>query len=128
MEDPKKNRAFTLLGAAAVALVLVASIYYWWSSGVESTDDAQVAADIVPIAPRVQGLVIKVAVAENQIVKKGELLVLLDDADYQARVKRAEAEEATAEAQAAAADAQVQVVEASSKGGLASARAAWTGS
>src|SRR3954470_12212536 len=110
MSDPKKNRAFTILGAAAVGLVLLASIYYWWSAGTESTDDAQVAADIVPIAPRVQGLVIKVAVVENQVVKKGDALVVLDDADYQARAKRSEAEVATAEAQAAAADAQVQVV------------------
>jgi membrane fusion protein (multidrug efflux system) len=76
----------------------------------------------------VPGLVTKVAVVENQLVKKGDLLVQLDDADYQARVKRAEAEEASAEAQAAADDARVQVVEASSKGGLQSARATLTGS
>jgi membrane fusion protein (multidrug efflux system) len=128
MADAKRNRAFTILVALAASVLLTASIYYWWSSGTETTDDAQVAADIVPIAPRVQGLVIKVAVVENQTVKKGDLLVQLDDADYQARAKRAEAEQATAEAQAAAADAQVQVVEASSKGGLTSARAAMTGS
>jgi membrane fusion protein (multidrug efflux system) len=128
MTDAQKNRAFTLLGVTAVGVALVASIWYWWSSGSESTDDAQVAADIVPIAPRVQGLVKQVSVTENQVVKKGDLMVLLDDADYQARGKKAEAELATAEAQAAAADAQVQVVEASSKGGLASARAAYSGS
>jgi membrane fusion protein, multidrug efflux system len=108
--------------------VLVASIYFWWSGGRESTDDAQVAGDIVPIAPRVQGLVKQVSVSENQVVHKGDPLVLLDDADYQAQVKKAEAEVATAQAQADAADAQVQVVEASSKGGLASARAAFSGS
>src|SRR5579864_1696499 len=105
MSDAKKNRAFTILGTVAVVAVLIASVYFWWASGSESTDDAQVAADVVPIAPRVQGLVKLVSVTENQPIKKGDVLVTLDDADYQARVKRAEAEEATAEAQAAAADA-----------------------
>src|SRR6476646_1110861 len=108
MSDDRKNRAFTILGGAAVGLLLVSSIYYWWSSGTASTDDAQVAADIVPIGARVPGLVKQVPVIENQTVHKGDLLVVIDDADYQARVKRAEAEQATAEAQAAAADAQVQ--------------------
>src|SRR3954454_16031990 len=98
-DAPKKNRAFTILGVIAVGLVLVGSIYFWWSGGKESTDDAQVAADIVPIAPRVQGLVKEVSVVENKLVKAGETLVVLDDADYQARVKKAEAELATAEAQ-----------------------------
>src|SRR5262245_18553169 len=121
MSDGKKNRAFTILGSVAVGVVLLASIYFWWTGGSESTDDAQVSADIVPIAPRVGGLVKEVYVTENKLVKAGDPLVLIDDADYQARMKRAEAELASAEAQAAAADAQVQVVEASSKGGLQSA-------
>ena len=65
---------------------------------------------------------------ENQLVKLGEPLAEIDDADYLAREKQAEAELATADAQAKAADAQVQVVEATSRGGLASARAMVSGS
>src|SRR5258706_321726 len=112
MSDPKKNRAFTILGAAAAGLTLVGSIYYWWSSGTESTDDAQVAADIVPIAPRVQGLVMKVAVVENQSVKKGEPLVLLDDAEVaaqstQAQLTQAKAQLSAAEEQKRAAESRV---------------------
>jgi membrane fusion protein, multidrug efflux system len=122
------RRAFLILGIVGAVLVGGIGLYAVVTANAESTDDAQVAADVVPIAPRVQGLVRRVAVAENQHVKKGELLVQLDDLDYQAKVKKAEAEVATAEAQAVAADAQVQVVEASSKGGLASARAAYSGS
>jgi membrane fusion protein (multidrug efflux system) len=122
------RRAFTILGAVAAGLAVLVGGYMFLTAGSENTDDAQVAADVVPIAPRVQGLILHVNFAENQQVKKDQVLIQLDDADYQAKVKKAEAEVATADAQAAAADAQVQVVEASSKGGLTSARAAYSGS
>jgi membrane fusion protein (multidrug efflux system) len=61
-------------------------------------------------------------------VHKGDLIAQIDDADYNAKVKQAEAELATAQAQSAEADAKVQVTEATSRGGLSSARAALSGS
>src|SRR5581483_5230275 len=88
----------------------------------------QVAADVVPIGTRASGQVVRVLVHENDLVKKGQVIAEIDDADYAARVQQAEAELATAEAQAASADSQAQVVEATSKGGLASARAGVSGS
>lgn len=90
----------------------------------EDTDDAQVMADIVPVAARVHGPVRRLLVQENQLVEKGALLAEIDDADYAARAEQADAELATAQAQARAADAQVQIAEASARGGLASAQAA----
>ncbi len=105
-----------------------AAIYTLVTGGRESTDDAQVTADMVPIAARVAGPVLHVHVIENQAVKRGDLLVEIDPADYQTRVQQAQAEVDTAKAQAAAADAQVRIVEATSKGGFATARAALSGS
>jgi membrane fusion protein (multidrug efflux system) len=98
------------------------------TAGQESTDDAQVEADVVPLAARAAGLVLKVDVFENQAVKKGEVLLELDPADFAARVRQAEAELATASAQAVVADSQAQVTEASARGGLTSARALVSGS
>lgn len=89
----------------------------------ESTDDAQIEADVVPIAPRVGGQVMKVNVVENAHVKKGEVLFELDPLDLQARVKQAQGELAAAKAQAVAAEAQASVSEAGARGGLSSARA-----
>ncbi|MBX7101710.1 MAG: HlyD family secretion protein [Myxococcaceae bacterium] len=89
----------------------------------QTTDDAQVEADVVPLAPRVGGQVLRVLVHDNAVVKKGDVLVELDPADLQARLKQAEGELAAAKAQASAADAQVQVSEAGARGGLSSARA-----
>jgi membrane fusion protein (multidrug efflux system) len=122
------KKPFLILAAVVAVALLAYGLYSLLTAGRESTDDAQVAADIVPVSARVGGLVAHVHIHENQSVHGGDLLIELDPADYQARVQQAEAELANAQAQAAAADAQVQIVEATSKGGLASARAALTGS
>ncbi|HXI60899.1 MAG TPA: HlyD family secretion protein [Polyangia bacterium] len=122
------KKPFLILAAVAAVALLIYGLYSLLTAGRESTDDAQVAADIVPVSARVGGLVAHVHVRENQSVRGGALLIELDPAEFQARVQQGEAELANAQAQAAAADAQVQIVEATSKGGLASARAALTGS
>jgi membrane fusion protein (multidrug efflux system) len=103
-------------------------VYTLITAGRESTDDAQVAADLLPVSARVGGLVQSVAIHENQGVKAGDLIAQLDPAEYQARLRQAEAELESAKAQAAAADADVAIVTARSTGGLSSARAAYSGS
>ena len=50
------------------------------------TRDGQVRANIVGIAPRVSGPIIKVAVRDNQQVKRGDLLFEIDPEDFQAQV------------------------------------------
>jgi membrane fusion protein (multidrug efflux system) len=99
-----------------------------FTAGKENTDDAQVDADVVPIAARVGGAVLKVSVTDNQTVKKGDLLVEMDPRDLTAKVNQSEADVAAAKAQTAAADAQLDIVAATSKGGLSAARAALSGS
>ncbi len=125
---PKKRNPFVVLSmVVAVGMVLVGG-YVFATRNDETTDDAQVWSDLVPVATRVAGQVVHVAVVENQQVKKGELLAQLDDADYVAKVKEAEAELAVQQAQAKAADAQVTVVAATSKGGFSALQAAVSGS
>jgi membrane fusion protein (multidrug efflux system) len=122
-----RSRPYVIL-AAVVALVLVA---YWGARfatrGKESTDDAQVALDMVPIAARVGGPLLAVPVTDNQPVKLGDLVAQIDPADYQNKCRQAEALLLAAKAQADAADAQVAIMEASSRGGLSTARAALSG-
>jgi membrane fusion protein, multidrug efflux system len=124
---PNKRRPFVIVAIVSALLLVAIGGYLVWTHGEEGTDDAQVMADLVPIGTRVAGQVVKVAVKENDLVKKGQLIVVIDPADYEARVKAAEADLASQVAQAQAADAQVAVVEAGSKGGLASARAQLSG-
>jgi membrane fusion protein (multidrug efflux system) len=116
------------LGGVVAAVVVGTGGYLFATAGIENTDDAQVFADLVPVGTRVAGQVVRVAVQENQIVKKGDLLAELDEADFAAKVKQAQAELASSEAQALAADAQVEVVGATSKGSLSTAKAAFSGS
>jgi len=124
----KKNTRPYIILAAIVGVGLAAYVgYRAMTAGKESTDDAEVATDMVPLAARVSGNVVQLPVTDNQEVKKGALIVEIDPTDYQSRQKQAEAELAAAKAQAEGSDAQVKIVESSSRGGLSSARAALSG-
>jgi multidrug efflux system membrane fusion protein len=56
------------------------------------TDDASVTANIVSIAPRVTGPIIQVAVRDDQYVKTGDLLFVVDPIPYQDNVEKAAAQ------------------------------------
>ncbi|WP_158790819.1 HlyD family secretion protein [Granulicella sp. L60] len=78
----------------AVGLFLI--IRGHWTSNesgaaVQRTDDAYVRANQTPLSTRISGTVRRVTVGDYQAVKAGQLLVELDDADYQAMLKEAEA-------------------------------------
>ncbi len=62
------------------------------------TRDGQVRANVVGIAPRVSGPIIRIAVADNQHVKRGDLLFEIDPADFQAAVEQAKAQVMAAQA------------------------------
>ena len=123
-----RSRPYTILSIVVVLALVTYFGFRFLSAGRESTDDAQVGADMVPISARVGGNVVAVPVADNQAVKKGDLLAQIDPTDYENKIKLADAEIQAAKAQAEAADAQARIVEASSKGGLSTARAALSGS
>jgi membrane fusion protein (multidrug efflux system) len=128
-EPPRnKRRPYVFVLVIVGAMLLGIAGWLVMTAGEQDTDDAQVMADLVPIGTRVAGQVVKVAIVENQLVKKGDAIAEIDPADYIARVKQAEADFASSVAQAAAADAQVAVISANSKGGFTSARSALMGS
>src|SRR6185436_10983585 len=65
---------------------------YVWGLHHESTDNAQLDGHITVIAPRVQAFVSRVLVDDNQHVKAGDTLVVLDDRDLKVRLQQAEAD------------------------------------
>jgi len=80
---------FTLLVfAAAVLVVRTLWLHYMDSAW---TRDGRVRADVINIAPDVAGLVIEVAVHDNQPVKKGDLLLRVDPEHYRTALRQAEA-------------------------------------
>ncbi|TWF39749.1 membrane fusion protein (multidrug efflux system) [Chitinophaga polysaccharea] len=71
----------------------------------EETDNAQIDANVSPVIPRVSGYVKEVRVKDNQLVKKGDTLVILDDRDLALKVQQAENALYTAQANLGAAEA-----------------------
>ena len=112
-----------LVALLLAALAAAGLFLYLHLAGRESTDDAQLEGNIVPVAARVGGAVVAVRVVDNQQVAAGTTLVELDPADYKVAVARAEAELADAEAAARAAARNVPVVSGSTEGDAAAARA-----
>lgn len=97
LASPKVQRLL-ILGGAALVIVLGGLFFYYHNR--ESTDDAQVDGHITPIASKVYGRVASVLIDDNQQVKAGQKLVLIDPRDYQAAVDQAKAALALAESEA----------------------------
>ncbi len=85
------------LGAViAVILLALAARAVWFAIVHVSTDDAQVDGHITPISPRIGGFVVSVRVRDNQQVRAGDTLVVLDDRDLRAHLAQADADLAQA--------------------------------
>ncbi len=78
-----------LLAAAGLSVLTGAGSYgwRWWTDGrfTVDTDDAFVQADMVGVSSRVAGQVAEVLVGDNQPVRRGDVLLRLDDRDLARR-------------------------------------------
>jgi membrane fusion protein, multidrug efflux system len=94
----KKKRSARSLILPIVALGLLSAAgwygYQYWTDGrfMISTDDAYVQADMTFMSPKISGYVATVPVVENQHVKAGDPLVVMDDGDYTIAVAQTEAQ------------------------------------
>lgn len=77
-----------LLTLAAIALIAVVT---WRLDSAPRTDDAYVYADTINVAPEVSGRIVELAVRDNQLVRKGDVLFRLDPRPFQATLDKAEA-------------------------------------
>jgi len=123
IEPGKARRLYIILGVAIVVLLIAYAIYSFLTAGKESTDDSQIAADVVPVAARIAGQVLNVTISENQPVRKGQLIAEIDPQDAQVRLAQAQGELETARATAAEADAKTSVTTATARGAFSSAQA-----
>ncbi|MDE6137184.1 MAG: HlyD family secretion protein [Muribaculaceae bacterium] len=101
-----------------ITLVVIALAVVWVCSkfmrlgSVEFTDNAQVRQQIVPVNSRVQGYISRILFKEYEPVRKGDTLVIIDDADMRLRVAQARADYANALAGRSVADRSVGVASA----------------
>jgi membrane fusion protein (multidrug efflux system) len=91
----RMSRKRLVLLALALGFALAAAWYgqYWWRVGryIETTDDAYTGGNVTAISPHVAGFVAELLVADNQHVRKGEVLIRLDRRDFAAALAHAEA-------------------------------------
>lgn len=92
-----KHRSKKILSYIMTSVIVVAAAL--WIGGkfihignVEFTDNAQVRRQIVPINSRVQGYIKEIRFQEYEMVRKGDTLVIIDDADMRLNVARANAD------------------------------------
>jgi membrane fusion protein (multidrug efflux system) len=109
------------------AFVLTGAGYWVMHRGLETTDDAQLDADVVAVPSRTGGTVVSVSFTDNQRVEAGALLVQLDDAQAKAKLAEAEADVSSARASADAALATAELTEKNASAGKNIARASLTG-
>src|ERR1039457_4522571 len=91
-KEKTKNPKRLFIVGGALAIVLMITIVYWVkSSGYESTDNAQLDANIVPIRTSVPGYIKTIHFKDNEHVKKGQLLINIDETDLKTRVAQSQA-------------------------------------
>lgn len=86
-KKPDKKKLFAVL-LPVLVLVILGCFYL---SSFETTDDAFVEGHIIRISPKVTGIIDKLYVDDNEHVKKGKLLLTIDDRDYKVRYEQAKA-------------------------------------
>ena len=87
-ENGKKK--FVILLTLIIAIIL-GSVYFYIQSAYVSTDDAYVDTTTVQVSPKVSGQLVEVLVNDNEHVKKGQLIAVIEDNDYKIKVAQAKA-------------------------------------
>ncbi len=117
-DTPKSAHLSRKLLLLLVGLVALAALAWWgvgwWQVGrfLEETDNAYVRTDSVAIRAELAARVVEVMVDDNQVVKRGEPLLRLDDASYRDQVTQAQAQQAVAAASIAQSQRQVELQQA----------------
>ncbi|MGG7661980.1 HlyD family secretion protein [Dyadobacter sp. BHUBP1] len=92
-EAPKKKNTRFLIILAALIIGGGTWGFTKYNHGLhhEETDDAQIDSDISPVIPRISGYVTEIRVKDNQTVKKGDTLIVLDNRDQIIKLEQAKA-------------------------------------
>jgi len=109
-DKPRKRpgkKPLIILGIVVIVMLIVAFFFWFTTRNEETTDDAFTEGNAVTIAAKTSGYVVKLLVNDNQRVKKGDLLLVIDPRDTEAQRDQAKAQLALAEAQLHQAEAQL---------------------
>ncbi|WP_417429678.1 HlyD family secretion protein [Halpernia sp.] len=105
---PKKKKSL-IFPIILTVLILVGGFFgyrfYKFNQTHEETDDAQIGANLSPVISKISGYVAEVKVKDNQFVKKGDTLIILENKDQKLMLEQAEAALGTAKSNIASAKA-----------------------
>jgi len=109
MEQKKQtNKKFAYIIGSLILIGLIYGTYkIIHSLRHEETDDAQIEMNMSPIIPHVGGYIAKVFVEDNENVKKGDTLFIINDQDYIVQLEQAKANLVAAESQLVVAEVSV---------------------
>ena len=110
-KDGKKKSSklpLIILGVVVILAAIGGGIYWFLHRNETNTDDAYTDGRAVMIAPQVNGVVVNLAVNDNQFVQRGDLLVQIDPRPYQTAREQAEGQLQQAQAQLASARANLE--------------------
>ncbi|MDQ7787246.1 MAG: HlyD family secretion protein [Thermodesulfovibrionales bacterium] len=118
MDEEKKNsnnnnkrKKFGFIVLAFVLLVGAVSLFFYlgYKATHITTDDAFIEGRMHTIASKIRGTVSIIHVTDNQLVKKGDLLIEIDPADFAVKVEEAESGTSAEKAKLTEVDAQISV-------------------
>jgi membrane fusion protein, multidrug efflux system len=98
---PNKRLGREVSIAIVIAAVTLGLVVLYHTNHHPRTDDAEIFANYIGIAPQVEGPIIRLDVRDNEFVKQGELLFEIDPRPYQYALERALSQQATLEGQIA---------------------------
>jgi membrane fusion protein (multidrug efflux system) len=111
---PAKSKRKVLIVAAVIAIAAIGAGGRMWyrSHNFVETENAYVAGHVHPVSARIAGVVTKVLIDDNQVVREGDVIAELDPFDQGVKVEQIQAQIASAEQQVLQSDAQIAQVKA----------------
>ncbi len=89
-ENKLHTKRYWIMFAAVIAIIVV-GFFIFDAMKYQSTDDAYVETTTVSVSPKVSGQIVKVLVKDNQEVKAGDVVAVIDKIDYQVKLEQATA-------------------------------------
>jgi RND family efflux transporter MFP subunit len=89
--DPITGRRYLITGVTALIAFILAYSLWWHYLRSPWTRDGRVRAEVVNVASQVAGQVTELPIVDNQVVKKGDVLFVIDPIDYKLALDQAEA-------------------------------------
>jgi membrane fusion protein (multidrug efflux system) len=107
-KTPPNKRVLGVVALIALLAIGAGGRMWYRSHYFVETENAYVAGHVTPVSARIAGVVSKVLVEDNQVVKAGDVIAELDPADQQVKVEQIKAQIASAEQQVRQAGAQIE--------------------